>query len=255
MQKYFDINEEGFSIRCKLYYNKDIHNLPNMVIATYGFGGNKDNKAVEKFADRITSKYHGYGVICFDWPNHGNDARNKLIMDECITYLHLVTEYAKKEFGAQKVFNYSSSFGAYITLRDLMEKGENPFTKIAFRCPAIKMFQTFDQGITDEERTKLSKGKEIIRGFERKIKITQDILDDMRDHDVSGADFMDYADDILMIHGTKDEMAKFEDTAEFCDNNVIELIPVENADHPFSNPNFMDFAIQAIITFFKPEEA
>ena len=53
MEKYFDINESGFSIRCKLYYNKDLHNLPHIVVATYGFGGNKDNKAIEKFAERI----------------------------------------------------------------------------------------------------------------------------------------------------------------------------------------------------------
>lgn len=91
MQKYFDINEDGFSIRCKLYYQKDLHALPHIVIATYGFGGNMDNKAVEKFAERLTTKYHGYGVVCFDWPCHGKDARNKLILDECCTYLDLVT--------------------------------------------------------------------------------------------------------------------------------------------------------------------
>ncbi len=83
MEKYFDINESGFSIRCKLYYNKDLHKLPHIVVATYGFGGNKDNKAIEKFAERLTTKYHGYGVVCFDWPCHGKDARNKLILDEC----------------------------------------------------------------------------------------------------------------------------------------------------------------------------
>ena len=51
MFKYFDINEKGFSIRCKLYYNKDMHNHTDVVISTYGFGGTKDNKAVEKFAE------------------------------------------------------------------------------------------------------------------------------------------------------------------------------------------------------------
>ena len=55
MEKYFDINESGFSIRCKLYYNKDLHDLPHIVVATYGFGGNKDNKAIEKFAERLTT--------------------------------------------------------------------------------------------------------------------------------------------------------------------------------------------------------
>ena len=122
MEKYFDINESGFSIRCKLYYNKDLHNLPHIVVATYGFGGNKDNKAIEKFAERLTTKYHGYGVVCFDWPCHGKDARNKLILDECCTYLDLVTRYVRDTMHAEDVYNYSSSFGAYITLRYLAEQ-------------------------------------------------------------------------------------------------------------------------------------
>ena len=252
MEKYFDINESGFSIRCKLYYNKDLHNLPHIVVATYGFGGNKDNKAIEKFAERLTTKYHGYGVVCFDWPCHGKDARNKLILDECCTYLDLVTRYVRETMHAEDVYNYSSSFGAYITLRYLAEHGDNPFKRIAFRCPAIKMYDAIAAGVTPEDWDKLRKGKEILRGFDRKIKLTEDFFDDLRTHDVSSCDFMDYAESILMIHGTKDEMAPIEVSRKFSDDNVIELIEVENADHPFSNPACMDLAIQKIIEFFAP---
>ena len=253
MEKLFDINEEGFSIRCKLYYDKTPHDLKHIVLATYGFGGNKDNKAIEKFADRITTKYKGFGVVCFDWPCHGKDARNKLIIDECLEYMRLVTEHIRKEMGAEEVYNYSSSFGAYITLRYLHEKGENPFKRIVFRCPAIKLYDSMTSRITDDDWTVLNKGKEILRGYDRKIKISLEFLEDLKNNDVSTWDFMDYADEILMIHGTKDEMAPIEVTREFSENNVIELIEVENADHPFSNPQYMDFAIQKIQEFFSPE--
>lgn len=250
MNKYFDINEQGYSIRCKVYFNKDIKDIKNVVIATYGFGGNKDNKAVEKFADRIISKYKSFGVVCFDWPCHGADARNKLILDECVTYLDLVLNYVKNEMKAEKVYNYSASFGAYITLEYLHRLGENPFEKIAFRCAAIKMYDAMAQGVSDEEWTKLNKGKEIIRGFDRKMKITKDFFDEMQAMDVTAYDFMDYADDMLMLHGTKDEMVPIVWAEEFSENNIIELIPVEGAEHPFSNPKHMDFAIQKIIEFF-----
>ncbi len=253
MEKYFDINEEGFSIRCKLYYEKDPHQLPHMVIATYGFGGNKDNKAVEKFAERITTKYHGYGVVCFDWPCHGKDARNKLMLEECCRYLDLVVRFVKKVMHAEEVYNYSASFGAYITLRYLTEQGQSPFHRIAFRCPAIRMYDSLTAGITPEEWDKLRKGKEILRGYDRKIKLTQEFFDELKAHDVSRNDYMAYADDILILHGTKDETAPIEATRRFSDDNVIELVEVENADHPFSNPTCMDFAIQKIISFFAPE--
>ena len=64
-------------------------------------------------------------------------------------------------------------------------------------------------------------------------------------------DYIDYADDLLIIHGTKDEIIPFEVSAEFADRNVIELIPMENGDHRFTDPRIMDFAIHTIIEFIE----
>lgn len=254
MDKYFDINEQGFSVRCKYYYDKNPHTAERIVIATYGFGGNKDNKAVEKFADRLISKYHGYGVICFDWPCHGKDARNRLDAEECITYLDLAVRYAREVMHAEHVYNYSSSFGAYITLRYLEEKGEDPFEKTAFRCPALRIYDSLTAHLSEDDWGKMKKGKEITMGYDRKMKIGADFFEDLRTHDVSSGDFISYADSILMIHGTKDEMVPIAVTREFSENNVIDLIEVDGADHPFSNPKHMDLAIQKIISFFAPQE-
>lgn len=251
MQKYFDINKEGFSVRCKLYYHKNLHDLNCIVVATYGFGGNKDNKAIEKFSERITSKYKHYGVICFDWPAHGQDARNKLVIEECMTYLRLVNTYIQEEMGITDLYHYASSFGAYVLLRMIHEEG-SCYKKIALRCPAIKMYDSLTQDIDESEWSKLAKGKEIIRGFDRKIKLDQAFFDDLKHHDIGQYDYLEYADDILMIHGTKDTMVPIEVTRQFSENNVIELLEVENADHPFSNPKYMDEAIDAIIHFFSP---
>jgi len=250
--KYFDINEQGLSIRCKLYYGRDFRQIPNVVIATYGFGGNKDNHAVSKFAEKIISKYKGFGVICFDWPCHGKDARNKLLPVECLTYLELVNGYAKSELKAEHLYNYSSSFGAYITLRDLHEQGVSPYRKIALRCPAVKMYEAIWSHVTPDDEGRLNKGKEIIRGFDRKIKLTKEFFEDLKDHDVSQYEYFDFADDILLVHGTKDEMVPIAEVEAFSDNNVIELIQIENADHPFSNPDYMDLAIGKMVEFFDP---
>lgn len=251
MEKYFDINEDGHSIRCKEYYNKDLHSVTHWVVATYGFGGNKDNKAVEKFAERITTKYRGYGVVCFDWPSHGKDARNHMVLSECLDYLDLVNRYVKEEMGAEKLYNYSASMGAYFTLLYLHRKG-NPYEKIALRCPAIHFYETMLLQMTEEEKEKLAKKKETALGYERKITLTEDFLKDLKENDISSYEYFDDADRILILHGTKDSMVPYEESAAFADANVIEIIPVENADHPFSNPASMDFAIQKIITFFAP---
>lgn len=251
MQKYFDINEDEHSIRCKEYYDKDLHAVTHWVVATYGFGGNKDNKAVEKFADRITTKYKGYGVVCFDWPCHGKDARNRLILSEALEYLDLVNRYVKENMGAEKIYNYSASMGAYFTLL-YIHQYQDPYEKIALRCPAIHMYNAMVDQMTPEEKEKLAKKREVQIGFERKITITQDYLDDLKANDITQYEYYDDADRLLILHGTKDAMVPVADTQEFADSNVIEMIPVENADHPFSNPACMDFAIQKIISFFAP---
>lgn len=252
MEKYFDINKDKHSIRCKVYYNKDLHAATHWIVSTYGFGGNKDNKAIEKFADRITTKYKGYGVITFDWPAHGKDARNRMILSECLEYLDFVNQYAKESLGAQKLYNYSTSMGGYFTLLYLHEIGD-PYEKIVLRCPALHFHDSILKHMSDDERRKFKKKKEVTLGFDRKVTITEDFIDDLAAHDVTQYEYFDDADRLLILHGTKDAMVPFEDSAAFADDNVIEIIPVENADHPFTNPKYMDFAIQKTITFFAPQ--
>ena len=43
----------------------------------------------------------------------------------------------------------------------------------------------------------------------------------------------------------------FEDSVRFADDNVIELVAVEGADHRFHDPKKMDQAVAAIISFFE----
>lgn len=248
MEKYFDINEEGHSIRCKAYFEKNIHDVTHWVVATHGFGGNKDNKAISKFADRIDSKYKGFGVICFDWPCHGKDARNKLILSECLEYLDLVNRYVKDQ-GAEKIYNYSVSLGAYLTLL-YIHQCEDTYARIALRSTAVKLHDIMLGQMSEEEQEKFEKKGEVKIGYERKVLITKDFIEDLGKNDISQYEYFDDADRILMIHGTKDKMAPYEDAAKFADDNVIEMVSVENADHPFTDPGRMDFAIQKIIEFF-----
>ena len=248
--KNIDINEGGYSIRSLLYYGKDLKTVDHVVIATYGFGGVKENHAIEKFAERIIGKYKNYGVITFDWPCHGADARNKLDLSECLTYLDLVIQYIRANINPDKIYNYSSSFGAFVTLDYLSKKG-NPFDRIGLRCPAIKMYDALTGTLSEDDWSKLNKGKEILMGFDRKMKIGSDFLSQMKEADVTKNDYIDFADSILMIQGTSDQMVPIDATIQFSEDNVIELIQVEGADHPFSNPKHMDLAIAKFIEWFQ----
>ena len=182
MEKHFDINEQGLSIRCKLICSasdKTARSFDHIAIVTHGFGSNKETAGTSNFGEHLTSKFKGWGVIAFEWPCHGMDARKKLTVGECLTYLTIVTEYAKRELQAKDVCIYSTSLGGYLTLRYLIEVG-NPFRKIALRCPAIHMYETMYSRIPDADKTKLAKGKDIQVGFERKMKVDQAFFDDLK---------------------------------------------------------------------------
>ena len=249
MQKFFEINENGFSIRSKIYF-KDLAAVKRVIIFGHGFGGHKDNKAAERFAEKILSKYKNAAVITFDWPCHGDDCRNKLHLEECGTYLRLVIEYARKRFETDELYAYATSFGCYLILKYIHENG-NPFKKIALRCPAVRMHKTIVSHLmSDDDIEKLAKGKEVLIGFDRKVKISKEFLDELEAADITGYEYFDYADDILIIHGTKDEVVPIDYAREFADNNIIEFIAVDGADHRFMDPKKMDLAIKYILEFF-----
>ncbi|HHW7567178.1 TPA: alpha/beta hydrolase [Mannheimia haemolytica] len=249
MEKRFEINEQGLSIRCKLFYEKELQQIENVVIVLHGFGSSKDLKSNTKFGERLSSKYKGYAALAFDFPCHGDDARKKLSVEESITYLQLVINYAKTSLNAKNLYAYGTSFGGYLTLKYLAEKG-NPFRKIALRAPAVQIYHSLMNRLSEEERQKLAKGREILWGFDRQMKISQAFFDELTD--ITQNDYLDYAEQMLILHGTEDEMVSLSTSQQFADNNVIELIPIEGADHAFSNPKLMDIAIGKIVEFFAP---
>ncbi len=249
MHKYYEINEKGNNIRCKVYC-KDRPAAQRAVLYCTGFAGHRDNGAAEKFAESVYSRYKDVIVIVFNWPSHGDDVKKKLSLEDCGTYLELVIEDMKPGFGCTELYSYATSFGGYLILKYISEHG-NPFRKISLRCPAVYMYDVLTRFIMkNDEYDRIMKGKDVQVGFDRKIIVTKSLLDELQANDIRERDFLEYADDILILHGTKDEVVPFESCREFAENNVIELIPVENADHRFQNPACMSLANRQTMQFF-----
>lgn len=249
MFRYFEINESGHNIRCKIYY-QNLNNLNRIVIFCHGFGGHKDNGAAEKFANRLISKYKGAALVTFNWPCHGDDVKKKLSLADCSTYLERVIGYMKGKYQTEELYCYATSFGGYLTLKYIAEHG-NPFRKIALRCPAVNMYDLLTTKIMSPEQLEKIQGKkEILVGFDRKIPVGASFLEELRTHDIQTLDYLDFAEDMLILHGTADEIVPFATTYAFADNNLIEFSSIEGADHRFRDPNKMERAIKQILEFF-----
>ena len=247
--RYFEINERGHNVRCKLYY-RDLKSIGRAVVFCHGFGGHKDNGAAEKFAERMLSKYKDVAMVTFNWPSHGDDVKKKICLADCDAYLALVLEYVRGKLGAEEVYGYATSFGGYLMLKYIADHG-NPFRKAAMRCPAVNMYDVLTTAImTADDMDKLKKGKEAAVGFDRKIMVGMPFLEELRSCDVQVMDFLPVADDLLILHGTADEIVPFAAGKAFAERNVIEFVPVEGADHRFQNPLKMEIAIKTMLEFF-----
>lgn len=249
MERYFEINEQGHNIRCKLYC-RDIHTIRQVVVFCHGFGGHKDNSAAAKFAERLTSKHKYAALVTFNLPCHGDDVKKKLTLELCMTYLELVLGHVREKFDTEELYSYATSFGGYLTLLYLSRMG-SPFRKIVLRCPAIPMAEILmDTIATAGDAEQLRKGREVTVGFDRKVPVSPAFLRELEENDIRKTDYLDWAEDILILHGTQDEIVPIQGTETFCEENLIEFIPVEGADHRFRNPRAMDLAIKNILDFY-----
>ena len=252
MHKYYEINTPGNNVRCKFYHNEKVHPEKAVIFGT-GFAGHKDNNAAAKFAEKLLSKHKDVIVIVFNWPSHGDDVKKKLVLSDCGTYLDIVVKDTKERFGITELYSYATSFGGYLVLKYISEH-DDPFRKIVLRCPAIDMYDVLTSAIMkNDEHDRIMKGKDIQVGFDRKIIVTRGLLDSLRENDIRKRDYIAYADDILILHGTKDEVVPFEDDRLFSENNLIDFIPVEGADHRFQNPAHMSLANKYAMEFFGME--
>ena len=249
MHRYFEINEGGHNIRCKLYC-QDPKSIRRMVLFCHGFGGHKDNGAAEKFAERMLTKHKGTAMVTFNWPSHGDDVKKKLSLADCDTYLTLVIDHLGQKYQPESLNCYATSFGGYLTLKYISEHG-NPFRRIALRCPAVNMYDVLTGSImASGDLEKLRKGKDVLVGFDRKILVGLPFLEELQANDIRQRDFLDYAEDILILHGTADEIVPFDAAYAFAEDKLIEFTPVEGADHRFRDPKKMEQAIKQILEFY-----
>ena len=250
MHRYFEVNGGGHNIRCKLYYN-DLKKIRRCILFCHGFGGHKDNSAAEKFAQRLLTKHPSCCLVTFNLPGHGDDVKKKLNLADCCEYIALVAEFVGEKYAPEGLYCYATSFGGYLTLKYILDHG-SPFRRIVLRCPAVNMYEVLTAAIIGpEEQALLEKGKEITAGFDRKVLIGPAFLGDLQENDIRKLDFIEWAEDILIIQGTADEVVPFDTVRQFADDQLMEFLPVEMADHRFRHPGTMEAAIKAMLDFYK----
>ena len=80
--------------------------------------------------------------------------------------------------------------------------------------------------MTEDNREQLARGREVMVGFDRKVPVTNGFLEEIRACDIREKDFLDYAEDLLVIHGTTDEIIPYAESFAFADHGALKTIVV-----------------------------
>ena len=246
--KYFDITRPGLSIKCKLCTG-DSHTFSDVVISCHGFGGNKDNAATEKLAQTLLPVRKDAAILSFDLPCHGNDVKQKLDLEDCLLYLDTVMGYARTELQAQRLFCFANSFGGYLALLRLHREG-CAFEKTLLRCPAVGIGEILKRDLAATNQVDLLAKKDAVLGFERKMKISARFVGQLEENDLSKWDYSQLTENLLILHGTKDELVSHDEVEAFADQNGIDFLSIENADHMFRNPSKLREVLDYTMEFF-----
>ena len=232
--KYFEINSNSNSIKCKLYYNEGT-SIENIVVCCHGFAGSKENTGGLRLSENLLSNQDNTAVLAFDWPCHGKDVRQKLNLSDCNNYLSIVLEYIDQTFDVKNIYSFATSFGGYLTLKYIYEHG-NPFKRVFLRCPAVNMHDVLRNVVlSEEQKDAIDKGKDVVAGFDKKIRISKKFLDELKENDITKLDYSHESDKIMIGHGTVDEVVSFDVSKKFANDNNIGFVDIVGANHTFKD--------------------
>lgn len=231
-------NEEVFLVK----YLPDDNKVSEVIIAIHGFGSTKLSDTITMLAESINE--YGFAVVALDLPAHGESKTEILTINKAINYLLDLEEYVKTEFKEAKIGYFASSFGAYLTLLRLNKlENEEDIDKVVLRCSAIDMKNIFKNNLLDEGYEKFKKLGYADLGFARKVHCTEEFLHDLERNDLFK--IYESTHKILLVHGTEDECAPYEDAVRFVDENEnVELKTIIGAGHRFLNPGEIEKAVR-----------
>lgn len=222
--------------------------VEKVIIACHGFGGDKESSAIELLAQKLVKE--NILVIAFDFPAHGESKASgkEFIIENCINDLISIEEYIKKEYPQAEIGIFATSFGAYITLLKI-NKYKNNYFSIVLRAPAICMNEIFVNSIMREDMNNFKQRGYTILGYEKELVVTYKYYEDLINNKLF--DIYNKNEELLIIQGTKDDMAPIEDSIKFIQNKNTKgkIEKIIGADHRMKKDGELEKAINIAVDY------
>lgn len=250
MFDYITVRTDGNEVYAKLYHGEHAEKVNRAVIYTHGFGGNKENRSAQMLAEGMIASRPDTALMTYDLPCHGEDGSARLEIGRCHEYMASVLGYMKERFSPEEVYACGNSFGGYLTLR-YMSLNDSAFRKAALRCPAVEMYNVLTGLVTPEQHEALGRGQPI--DTEQGITVFPEFVRELREADITESDYTARSinKNIIIVHGTEDEVVPFESVRRFADRNIIRFVPIEGADHRFTAGDTLETAVSIMRGFIE----
>lgn len=224
-----------------------------VIIAMHGFCGDKESSCISALEEAVLKD--DIGLIKFDWPGHGESEANgdQLTIDNCLSDIDSVVEYARDASPGAKIIAFATSFGGYLTLLYYC-RNRDVFDYIILRSPAINMYRVLTNNILNHDTlSQIEQNGFINYGFERDLKVTKNFLEELKNNDINS--LLENVDlpNVSIIHGTDDDLVPFEDSKVFAADHGCKLYPVEGADHRYKKPGELDKVIGIAMSIIRDQ--
>ncbi len=240
--------KKGYEIPCQINIGGD---EKRVVLICHGFGGSKDLRAAAAFS-RLPAEY-GIGTVCFDFPAHGEspaDAR-KLRVENCVSDLETVEEYARALVPEAEIVYFATSFGAYITLVYLtanVKMGCRAFLRsAALNMPEVLKRNFMPEGARPDRDGLIELSVPVIGT----VKVTPEFVGELEKYDVFKL-WRPGTASLAMIHGSADDVCDISSARRFAELTGASLIEIEGAGH-FGYPGGIERAVMEAVAFFQSD--
>ena len=240
----------SYEIKCKLFEPKDSP-VKQIIIGVHGFAGDKESSMLRKLGKECTR--HCCGLLCFDFPAHGNSPVNEdmLTVENCKQDLYGVLQYARKQYPNAVKSIFATSFGGYITLLSAHSFPDYP---LVLRAPAVTMPKLLLKNVLCTTEEHFKQVGSIRCGFERPIQLPYRFLEELQQQEDLSKKKL--PQEMLIIHGDRDNIVPLEDIRAFTEHHQgasLQILP--GADHRFKNPGETERILFLTRSFlhFEPE--
>ena len=250
MEKMFLKGVSGYDVPVLLHEEPE---AKTAVVVVHGFGSDKYSATARRVQAALAEM--SAASVALDLPAHGESPVDGhfLTVENAINDIAAAEELLRSRLPRARVAFFGSSFGAYLTALYLAKRPRQLTPpRAVLRCAAFTMPRLLQDELTQAQKEQLLAGRDLLlTAYEPPLLLTQAFLDSLNAHDPF-AECRPRMADVLLIHGTADEVAPIGQARRFSRQFGYPLLEIAGADHRFQGEDQMDRLIEAAVEHLCP---